>query len=95
VNFTGWILLASEYHAVHSFLYGDGWWGVGEVVAHCVVCSYLVSIHDAFKLMPKVSAFYMPMLASINFTPFFLSLLYMIGLTDQSDFLFIASSTRH
>jgi len=86
VNFTGWILLASEYHAVHSFLCGDGWWGVGEVVAHCVVCSYLVSI--------QVSAFYMPMLASVNFTPFFLSLLYMIGLADQSDFLFIASSTR-
>src|ERR1700691_2282489 len=50
---------------------GDG--RAGEVVAHCVICSDRISIHAA--MVPKGTVFYMPMLASVELTPFFLSLL--------------------
>ena len=50
---------------------GDG--RAGEVVVHCVIFSDHISIHAA--MVPKGTVFYMPMLASVELTPFFLSLL--------------------
>ena len=66
--------------------------GVEEAAVHCIVCSDHVGIRDA--MMSKATSFYMPVLASVEFHPFVLSLLYMTGPADQSDFLFAASSTR-